>query len=612
VINGKVCNGHHLRRDCVKFKELQRVARETAAVATEEDEEDTVGCIFDVTCGECSPIDYQDGTSAYSFDMPVAPAVDAAEVGEFGFNKFVEVPIAGADEEQAPVFEALTPTPPMVGAPPPPVYVSVEAMLNLAALLFVISLECSMLVPSEPGWSDDDDVFFVGSATATPSFGFVYGLMALVVALATALVFVMFQRKPPLDDDAMRCWICDRTGHVKSNCPERVVTSNGPPKVKKQRVRGPKVYVEGVHTRCERMVDGVRCNKHHLRRDCEEQPNTCADDRLSLPLTIGTVVLTPAQTAKLTTEQRRAVVSAIEISFPPRLRSQPEGEMMDKLNVWAESPEVLDVALDTGATPSMVLSIPSRQPAQTREIVAIQSVEQPPMAGVVDVNEKIVWIESPYSAANVQFLKSHYARWCSDRNCWYMLAASSAAANRNLDAVLERFGRCSEPSRTDVGKFKKSTCTKPCYACPDTEAFTWPSGAGSTTRRRRPQSATAPLFLLTLFTCMVPSDAATESMFAHHMRTAQWQLLAIYVIILVATAGNLLKRFYNSGALAGLCEGVKSSGMSIADKLGTVLCSMLRRVDASALTVDVFMDNVRKRHSPSLTAYYTAIPRCSA
>jgi hypothetical protein len=54
VINGKVYNGHHLRRDCVDFKELQRVARETAAVATEEEDGDTVGgmvaCVFDVTC----------------------------------------------------------------------------------------------------------------------------------------------------------------------------------------------------------------------------------------------------------------------------------------------------------------------------------------------------------------------------------------------------------------------------------------------------------------------------------------------------------------------------------------------------------------------------------
>jgi hypothetical protein len=52
------------------------------ATATEEDEEDTVGglvaCVFDVTAGECSPSDYQDGTSAYCFDLPVVPAVEVA------------------------------------------------------------------------------------------------------------------------------------------------------------------------------------------------------------------------------------------------------------------------------------------------------------------------------------------------------------------------------------------------------------------------------------------------------------------------------------------------------------------------------------------------------
>jgi hypothetical protein len=71
-------------------------------------------------------------------------------------------------------------------------------------------------------------------------------------------------------------------------------------------------------------------------------------------------------------------------------------------------------------------------------------------------------------------------------------------------------------------------------------------------------------------------------------------------------AGNLLKRLHDSGALADLCDGVKGAGMSIAERLAYGLCSMLRRIDASALAVDKFMDNVRKRHSPSLTAYYTA------
>jgi hypothetical protein len=208
----------------------------------------------------------------------------------------------------------------MVEAPPLAPAPAVETMLNMVALLLVLSLGCSMLVPSEPGWSDEDDAFLLGGATATPSFDVVYCLMSLVVALTAALVFVMFRRKPPSFD----------------------------------------------------------------------------------------------------------------------------------------------------AT------------TQTREIVMIPSTEQPPMAVAVDVNETgIVWIQSPYSAANVRFLKSHHARWCSDRNCWYMLATSSG-----LDAVLERFNSCGEPSRTDAGKFKKSMCTKPCYVCPAPS----PSASGNTRRRRPPST----------------------------------------------------------------------------------------------------------------------------
>jgi hypothetical protein len=127
---------------------------------------------------------------------------------------------------------------------------------------------------------------------------------------------------------------------------------------------------------------------------------------LSFPLlAVGTIVLTPTQTAKLTTEQRRAIVMAVELSVPSQLRSQSEDEMMDQLVVWTEHPDALDIAFDTGATPSIVLSVPPRQPAQPREVVTIQSTEQPSMAAMVGVDETdIVWIQSSYSAANVQFL----------------------------------------------------------------------------------------------------------------------------------------------------------------------------------------------------------------
>jgi hypothetical protein len=198
--------------------------------------------------------------------------------------------------------------------------------------MYILAALAMMIITggAAPMWKDtdtelmlSDDVFFVGGAAATPSFDIVYCLMALVVAVSAALVFVLFRREPPRAKRS--CPICSKHGHQKHCCPE----SPGY-KVKKQRVHGPPKYIEGVHARCECIVNGKPCNKHHLRRDCEQLPVYAgADGRLSFPLTIGTIVLTPAQTAKLTTEQRRAVVLAVEISFPSQLRSQSEDEMMD-------------------------------------------------------------------------------------------------------------------------------------------------------------------------------------------------------------------------------------------------------------------------------------------
>jgi hypothetical protein len=316
-------------------------------------------------------------------------------------------------------------------------------------------------------------------------------------------------------------------------------------------------------------------------------------------------VLTPARAAALTTAQRCALVVAVELSVPSPLRSQSEDEMMDQLGVWTKHPDALDVAIDTGATPSIVLSVPPRHPAQPRELVKIQSTEQPPMAAMVGVDTTdIVWIQSSCNAANVRLLKSHRARWCSDRGCWYMLTTSSG-----LDVVLERVDSCDKPSRTGAGKFKKSTCTKPCYyVCPAPS----PSAGGSYTRRRRQPSATTPLFLLALFTCMVPSDGAAESMFTHHMRTAPWQMRAIYGVVLLMAACKLLKRLYNDGALTAIATAFGTAGSAVAVTAAAALCTLLRCIDASAVTIGAFMDNVRKRHSPSLTAYYTATSRCLA
>jgi hypothetical protein len=350
-------------------------------------------------------------------------------------------------EEQAPVFEVLTPTPPVVEiASPAQATWSVETMLNLAALLLVLGLGCSVLVPSEPGWSEDDGAFFVGDAMVAPAYSIAHCLLVVVVVVAStaALLSILVSRERPRDN---------------------------------------------------------------------RQP-------------------------------------------------------------------VIDVTTDTGGHPTAVLT-----PAHA----ATLTTEQPPMATMIEPEAAdIVWIESPYSAANVRFLQSHHARWCSGRNCWYMLAAP-----HSLDVVLERFDSRSEPQPTRVGRYKKATCTYPCYKCPTPS----PSTGRSYSRRRRQPSATTPLFLLTLITCMVPSDAAAESMFTHHMCPAPWQMRAIYGVGLVIAAGKLLKRLYNDGALAAIATAIGATDTAITATTAATLCALLRRVDASAITIDAFMDNVRKRHS---------------
>jgi hypothetical protein len=135
--------------------------------------------------------------------------------------------------------------------------------------------------------------------------------------------------------------------------------------------------------------------------------------------------------------------------------------------------QVIEVTTDTGARRSIVPTL-----AQATALTS----EQPPMATAVESEAAgLIWIESSYSKANVQFLKSHRARWCSNRNCWYMLATSGSR-----EVVLERFGSRSEPQPTDAGKFKKSTCTKPCYVCPAPS----PCADRSYAKRRRQPSAT--------------------------------------------------------------------------------------------------------------------------
>jgi hypothetical protein len=60
----------------------------------------------------------------------------------------------------------------------------------------------------------------------------------------------------------------------------------------------------------------------------------------------------------------------------------------------------------------------------------------------------------------------------------------------------------------------------------------------------------------------------------HHMRTAPWQVLAIYGIVLLMAAGKLLKRLHGSGALADFRDGIKDAGTKRSLRQSRLFCAL--------------------------------------
>ena len=132
IINGKRCNMRHLRLHCTKFLAIG--------------EDTTVGLVFEVDSRIDGPGEFQDGTAAWEFSTEDAPAAAAPT----------------PDPEFDP-FEPAVDQPPVVAAVPQPEATwSVDTVINLLALLLVMGLGCSLLVPVGERESEDDDVFYVG------------------------------------------------------------------------------------------------------------------------------------------------------------------------------------------------------------------------------------------------------------------------------------------------------------------------------------------------------------------------------------------------------------------------------------------------------------------
>ena len=162
-----------------------------------------------------------------------------------------------------------------------------------------------------------------------------------------------------------------------------------------------------------------------------------------------------------------------------------------------------------------------------------------------------MWVDFPYDKDGVQFVKGNGGRWCNVRRCWYLHPGFCTQAS--IEAVTARYpqsggalppGWSAERNPAGGGRLAykgRLKCTRPCYGCSRIRSDTAGQSAESAPRitvATRAARSPPPLFLLTLFTCIGEVEAAPVSMFTHHMRTAPWQLIAIYLVIL-AMAGIL-------------------------------------------------------------------------
>ena len=132
----------------------------------------TIGCIFEVDINTCEPCEYQDGTPAYAFPSDGTMTVSAASSdGVYGGGQEQMPTMAAADASTTIVFEPATSRAPMVDAPRGGGAWNVDTMVNIVAMLLLLSLGGSMLMTSGQPRSDDDVAFFVGALDTSGSDG---------------------------------------------------------------------------------------------------------------------------------------------------------------------------------------------------------------------------------------------------------------------------------------------------------------------------------------------------------------------------------------------------------------------------------------------------------
>jgi hypothetical protein len=130
--------------------------------------------------------------------------------------------------------------------------------------------------------------------------------------------------------------------------------------------------------------------------------------------------------------------------------------------------------------------------------------DQPPA-----VAPECIWFTFPFSRATITFVKRCGGRWCNLSRAWYFRQTEFSSA-RGLAAILARCDRLPAAPAVSTTPQRNASlaCTHPCYGCDDvTVPHAVPPARGTRGFALRRRAGAAPLFLLSLFTRAVPTDA---------------------------------------------------------------------------------------------------------
>jgi hypothetical protein len=258
-----------------------------------------------------------------------------------------------------------------------------------------------------------------------------------------------------------------------------------------------------------------------------------------------------------------------------RLRSISEQAPAATVDVAVQTERVVDAAVPAAEVLTAEVVADAEVTVPTAE--AVEESPLPAAAG-------LIWIIFTYSKVGVQFVKARGARWCNVRGGWYMHSTLSTPVQ--IEEVLQRYERTATPGRDrNPWELRSSrsrfvTCTRPCLSC-------------------------SPMYMATLISCIGPVEATATTAYWQHIGGLTPVMRVVYGILFTAVIAQLCKRMHNSGAFALVASTAEAGAVAGGAAANRLCCAALQCMGATALTVDGFMTQVRARHSPSLSAYYT-------